>query len=323
VAAAAASGSGVEDLAKRLLAGDRRALARVITLIEDGTPEGREALRLLYRRTGHAHTVGVTGAPGSGKSTLVYALARELRSRGRSVGIVAVDPSSAFSSGALLGDRIRMQELASDSGVFIRSMATRGFLGGIAATTPGVVAVLDAAGKDVVIIETVGAGQDEVDIAAAAQTTVVVNTPAAGDDVQAMKAGLLEAADVLVVNKTDLPGTDALVAQLNAALTLAPSSVPPVPILKTVATAREGIVELADAVAEHRRYLEESDGLERCHLDQARSQVLALLRQRLLGDLLRSPKAADLLERLVEEVARREIDPYTAADRLVARPKRR
>jgi LAO/AO transport system kinase len=318
VAAAAASGSSVEDLTKRLLAGDRRALARVITLVEDGTPEGREALRLLYPRTGRAHTVGVTGAPGSGKSTLVCALAREIRSRScsRSVGIVAVDPSSAFSRGALLGDRIRMQELASDPGVFIRSMATRGFLGGIAATTPGVVAALDAAGKDIVIIETVGAGQDEVDIAAAAQTTVVVNTPAAGDDVQAMKAGLLETADVLVVNKADLAGADTLVAQLNAALTLAPAEGLPVPVLKTVATACEGIAELADAVAEHRRYLEESDGLERCHLEQARSQVLALLRRRLVDDLLRSPKAAALLERLVEEVACRQIDPYTAADRL-------
>lgn len=318
MAAAAASASSVEDLTKRLLAGDGRALARVITLIEDDAPEGRQALRLLYPMTGRAHTVGVTGAPGSGKSTLVYVVARELRGRGRSVGIVAVDPSSAFSHGALLGDRIRMQELASDTGVFIRSMATRGFLGGIAATTPGVVAALDAAGKDVVIIETVGAGQDEVDIAAAAQTTVVVNTPAAGDDVQAMKAGLLETADVLVVNKADLPGADTLVGQLSAALTLAPAAVPPVPVLKTVATASEGVAALVDAIEGHRRYLEESDGLERCHLEQARSQVLALVRHRLLDDLLRSPKAEELLRRLVEEVARRQIDPYTAADRLAA-----
>lgn len=315
MAAAAASASPIDDLTERLLAGDRRALARVLTLIEDGAPEGREALRILYSRTGGAHIIGVTGAPGSGKSTLVFALTLEFRARGRTVGIVAVDPSSAFSRGAVLGDRIRMQDLASDRGVFIRSMATRGFPGGIAATTPGVVAALDASGKDVVIIETVGAGQDEVDIAATAQTTVVVNTPSAGDDVQAMKAGLLEAADVLVINKADLPSADALAAQLSAAFAAAPGA--GVPILQTVATTSEGVAALADAVEAHRQHLEKSGGLERCRLEQARNQVLALLRHRLLDGLLRSPKAAGSLERLVEQVACRQTDPYTAVDRLL------
>ena len=200
-----ASGT-VAELVERLLAGDRRALARVISYVEDATAEGHEALRLLYPRTGRAHTIGITGSAGSGKSTLVGALTRELRSRGRTVGIVAVDPSSAFTQGALLGDRIRMQELTADREVFVRSMASRGFVGGLAVNTSEVVAVLDAAGKDVVLIETVGAGQDEIEIAGAAQTTVVVNTPGGGDEIQTMKAGLLEVADVLVVNKADLRG---------------------------------------------------------------------------------------------------------------------
>jgi len=305
--------SAVKELVRRLLEGDRHALARVISHVENGDPEGHQALVLLYPRSGRAHTVGVTGPPGSGKSTLACALAREFRSRRRSVGIVAVDPSSAFTQGALLGDRIRMQELTADPEVFVRSMATRGFLGGLAATTGEVVAVLDAAGKDVVLIETVGAGQDEVDIAGAAQTTVLVNTPATGDDVQTMKAGLMEVADVLVVNKADLSGAETLAHQLTSMLSLSPPTDRSPPVLKTVATEGEGIGELADAVEEHRRYLEGSDGLERHRLDQARRQVLALVRHRLVEDLLRRSGSEERLEELVRAVARRDSDPHSAA----------
>ena len=204
----------VEDLVERLLAGNRRALSRLLTVIENDAAEGRRALRLLYPRSGRAHTIGLTGAAGSGKSTLSAAMAREVRRRGRTLGIVAIDPTSPFSQGALLGDRIRMQDLTSDPEVFLRSMATRGNMGGLAPATAGVVTALDAFGKDAVIVETVGAGQDEVDVAVMADTTVVVLTPGAGDDVQAMKAGIMEIADILVVNKCDLPNADLFARQL-------------------------------------------------------------------------------------------------------------
>jgi LAO/AO transport system kinase len=302
---------------RQVLAGERRALARVISLVENGEPEGHEALRLLYPRTGRAHTIGLTGGSGSGKSTLAGALAREFRRRERSVGIVAVDPSSPFTHGALLGDRIRMQELTSDPEIFLRSMATRGSLGGLAPATSQVVAVLDAAGKDVVIVETVGAGQDEVEIAGAAETTVVVNTPGTGDDVQALKAGILEIADVLVVNKSDQPAADRLVQQLQALVTRGAGEERGVPVLMTVAITGEGVPELADAVDEHRRYLRESGRLERHRLVQARHQVLALARHELLARVLRATEENGRLDELVDAVARRDLDPYSAARRLI------
>jgi len=306
----------VEALVQQVLAGERRALARVISLVENGEPEGYEALRLLYPHTGRAHSVGLTGASGSGKSTLAGALARELRRRQRSVGIVAVDPSSPFTHGALLGDRIRMQELTSDPEIFLRSMATRGSLGGLASATAQVVAVLDAAGKDVVLIETVGAGQDEVEIAGAAETTVVVNTPGTGDDVQALKAGILEIADILVVNKADQPGADTMVHQLQALVSRG-SDEHGIPVLKAVATSGDGVAELVDAIDGHRRYLRESGQLERHRLAQARHQVLALARHELLARVLRATEENGQLDALVGAVAQRDLDPYSAARRLI------
>ena len=225
-----------EELVRRLLAGERRALARAISLVEDGTTVGHLALALLYSHTGRAHTVGITGGSGTGKSTLTGALALEFRRRGRTIGVVAVDPTSPFSHGALLGDRIRMPELARDPEIFVRSMATRGELGGLASATAEVVAVLDAAGKELVLIETVGAGQDEVEVASTAETTVVVLTPGGGDGVQAMKAGIMEVADILVVNKADLPGADAVVSQLQAMTAMDARGGPGTPVLETVAT---------------------------------------------------------------------------------------
>ncbi|MCI0890350.1 MAG: methylmalonyl Co-A mutase-associated GTPase MeaB [Chloroflexi bacterium] len=313
----AATANGAAGLVERLLAGDRRALARVVTLVENRTAEGREALAKLYQHTGNAHIVGITGGSGTGKSTLTNALALELRTRDRTVGIVAVDPSSPFTHGAILGDRIRMQELTKDPQIFLRSMATRGEIGGLAATTSDVASVLDAAGKDVVIIETVGAGQDEVEIASAAETTVVVLTPAGGDDVQAMKAGIMEIADVLVVNKADLPGADSLKGLLLAATTSASRGRLETPILTTVATKREGITELADAMEEHRQRIVRSGEREGLRLERARRQILALLRQRLLDEALRAPSRDGSLEELVRGVAERRLDPDTAATRLI------
>jgi len=306
---------GVEEIVRRLLAGDRRALARVISWIEDCADEGAQASCLLYGHGGRAHTVGVTGAPGSGKSTLVCAMTQELRRRGRTVGIVAVDPSSAFTHGALLGDRIRMQELTADEGVFLRSMASRGQLGGLAPKTAEVMAALDAAGKDVVIVETLGAGQDEVDVAGAAQTTIVLNVPGSGDDVQAMKAGLLEAADILVVNKADTPNASRVAEQLHAALCLSPVQCD-VPVLLTVATTGEGVSALVDAVEAHGRLLAESGALERQRVDQARRQVTAALRDLLFDSALSDESARARLDEAVRAVAARELDPRSAARKL-------
>jgi LAO/AO transport system kinase len=237
--------------------------------------------------------------------------------RGRTIGIVAVDPSSPFTRGALLGDRIRMQELTRDPEVFVRSMATRGELGGLAPMTAEVVDVLDAAGKDIVVVETVGAGQDEVEVASAAETTLLVLTPAGGDDVQAMKAGVMEVADLLVVNKADLPGADALAAQLTAVASQATRGRLDVPILRTVATKGTGIAELADAIEEHRRRLQSSGELELLRFDRARRQLLALARQQLLAAVLRATERDGRLDALVRAVAARELDPYAAARRLI------
>jgi LAO/AO transport system kinase len=305
------------ELAERLQNGDRRALARAVTLVENGDPKGREALAAVYGKTGRAHIVGITGAGGAGKSTLTNALALEWRKRGKTVGVVAVDPSSPFTRGAILGDRIRMQELSKDPEVFVRSMATRGELGGLAAMTADVVAVLDAFGKDVVIVETVGAGQDEVEVASMAETTVVVLTPAAGDDVQAMKAGIMEVADVLVVNKADLPNADALLGQLTTAVSQASRGKLETKVLATVAAKKEGIVELTDAIEEHRERLERSGERERLRADRARRHTLARARERLLADALAGPRADGSLDALVASVAARDLDPYAAVERLL------
>jgi LAO/AO transport system kinase len=309
------------DITQRLLDGDRRALARVVTLIENGAPEVRQILATLHTHGGHAHVVGVTGSPGAGKSTLVMQLARELRRREQRVGIVAVDPSSPYSGGAILGDRIRMQELAGDPKVFIRSMASRGSLGGLAASTRDVVRALDAAGFDTIIIETVGAGQAEVEIVRAAQTVLVVTVPGMGDDIQAIKAGILEIADIFVVNKADRPGADQTASELRMLLSLDSHKHERawrVPIIKTSAVTGDGIAELADKLAAHLTALRESGQLAARSGQQARSEMLALLHQALLariGDTV-SP---DEWNRLIDEVVRRETDPYAAADRIARR----
>ena len=305
----------MDDIVERFLRGDRRALARIISRVESQGAEGRGYLREIFPHSGKTHTIGITGGAGSGKSTLVGALATEYRKRGKTVGIIAVDPSSPFTLGAILGDRIRMQSLTLDDGVYIRSMASRGALGGLAPSINDVVAVMDAFGFDYVLIETVGAGQDEVEIAGTALTTILVNNPGTGDDIQAMKAGIIEIADILVVNKADHPGADALVGQLQALLALSPPGMRRPPILKTIALKGEGLEAVADAVADHRAYLAESGELERQRAIDARHQVLSVARAILLARIQQA-MPGDALDALVLRVADRQIDPHSAAEEL-------
>ena len=300
------------ELEQRLLAKDRRALARVLSWVESGDQRGREMLRALYPRSGRARTIGLTGSPGAGKSTVTNELAKAFRQRGQSVGIVAIDPSSPYTMGAILGDRVRMTELYSDSEVFIRSLASRGALGGLSAATQDVVHVLDAYGKDVILIETVGAGQDEVDIAGAAQTTVLVNTPNMGDEVQTLKAGIMEIADVLAVNKSDLPGADRMVSALKALLSLNPDRGWDPPVVRVVATQGEGTKKLVEACDAHFDELQTSGRLEAAELERARQQITALARANLLNQL-HTEAGEERLSRLANDVAARVADPHTAA----------
>ena len=314
--------SRATELAETAMAGDRGALARLLTAVENRTPVAEAALRRLYPVAGKAHLVGITGPPGSGKSTLVAALIGVVRAAGRAVAVVAVDPSSPITGGALLGDRVRMQSYAGDPDVFIRSMASRGHAGGLASTTTAAAAVLDAAGFDLVLIETVGTGQSEVEVAAAADTTVVLEAPEMGDEVQAIKAGLLEVADLVVVNKGDKPGAQRTAAQLRAMLVPTVARTPtdrPTPkrpeVMVTTASTGEGVPELLEALDRHRASAREveSGGARRA---RAEAQVWAILGERLRASLV-APERAASTEAILEEVAAHRLDPFAAADRLL------
>jgi len=302
------------------LAHDRRALARLLTALEDPPVGAGAALHALYDARGHATCIGVTGQPGAGKSTLVAALTLELRRRGQSVGILAIDPSSPLTHGALLGDRVRMQALAGDPGVFIRSLATRGGHGALATGLLDALAALDAFGMDVVLIETVGAGQDEVDIATVADTVVVVEIPGAGDGIQAIKAGILEVADVYAVNKADLPGADATAAHLRFALGLAPAGDWSPPVLLTVASTGAGVPELAEAIATHGRHLAATGAGERRRRARARFHVTTLAERVALRNLHRHWAETGALDRAAATVTAGEADPHEAAHRLLGEP---
>ncbi|MBI3049568.1 MAG: methylmalonyl Co-A mutase-associated GTPase MeaB [Acidobacteria bacterium] len=288
-----------------------------MSLVEDETPAGAELLRALFARTGRAFLVGVTGPPGAGKSTLVDRLTMIAREEGKAVGVIAVDPTSPFSGGAVLGDRVRMGRHASDAGVFIRSMATRGHLGGVARTTGDVSLILDAAGKDVIFIETVGVGQDEVDIARTADVTIVVLVPGTGDEVQALKAGIMEIADIFVVNKADREGAERLVQAIAANQALqayAPEEWRP-PILKTVATTGEGVAELWGSIAQYRTRVATSDRRRRARYEQ---RLHELLSRAFLTHLERTLPPGEL-DRVVGRIAAGEVDPYSAAAELMNR----
>jgi LAO/AO transport system kinase len=307
------------ELATAILTGDRRALARLITQIENGRPEARASVAALYPKAGRAQLIGVTGAPGTGKSTLVNELARWYRSNNLTVAVIAVDPTSPFTGGAILGDRIRMRDLAGDPGVYIRSMATRGSLGGLAWATAEAAGVLDAAGFDRVLIETVGAGQSEVDIAQLAHTTLVVEAPGLGDDVQAIKAGILEIADILVVNKADQPNAAETVRALRAMLSLAhpaPGALP-VAICETVASESKGVAELVVAIDAHTAHWQRNGHLGERTAARARRQVELTLRERLYQNFMNKNGSHDKIGAAVEAVVRRELDPYSAVEQLL------
>jgi LAO/AO transport system kinase len=295
----------------------RRELSRLISVLEAGGPAACAALREIYPRAGRAHVVGLTGPPGSGKSTLAGALAREYRRRGERVAILAVDPTSPYSGGALLGDRVRMPDLAADEDVFVRSMASRGALGGLALAAANVAAALDAAGYSRILIETVGVGQDEVEVARTAQTTVVVTVPGLGDEVQALKAGLLEVADVLVVNKADRPEADQARAELLLLQSLAPAAAWQPPVLDTIAVRGQGVPELVEALEAHHAYLERSGEGARRARERARSAVLAAARAQLLA-ALEQAAAAERWESCWEAVAAHRRTPDDVAAELLS-----
>jgi len=305
------------DLVTEVLAGSSQAAARLISVIENNGDNAPGVLRALFPHTGRAHIVGITGPPGSGKSTLVDAAVRGLRAQGRRVGVVAVDPTSPFSGGALLGDRIRMQDHSTDPEVFVRSMATRGSLGGLAPATSQAVSVLDAWGAAVVFIETVGTGQAEVDVVSAADTIVVVTIPGLGDGVQSLKAGIMEIGDLFVVNKADRPDVDRAVTEIKMALGLAAQTGWPPPVLMTTATTGKGVAEVLAAIADHRRYLDDTGGLAARRQSRWRREIIRIAEARLRARYLDAAAAA-ILDDLVRRVAAGELDPHEAAERLLA-----
>ncbi len=305
------------DLVERVLRGDARAIGRAISAAENDAPGNEELLGALYRRTGRAYVLGMTGPPGAGKSSLVDGLVRLLRARGLTVGVLAVDPSSPFTGGAILGDRIRMQAHAYDRGVYIRSMSARGHLGGLAEATNKAAHVLDAAGKDVVIVETVGVGQSELEIAGTADTTVVVLTPASGDMVQMLKAGILEVADLFVVNKADMEGAGRLARDLRTTLNMGEHGEWIQPIVQTQATASVGLDTLWAEAERHQAFLWKGDRLRERRRARLRVEILDLVTLRVRARLLDDMRGRGELEGLLDQVGARELDPYAAANTIM------
>jgi len=306
------------NLLDNFFKGDVRALSRIITLVENRSPESLELMQRLFPKAGKAQVLGLTGRPGSGKSTLVDRLATAYRKKGNTLAVIAVDPSSPFTGGAILGDRIRMQTPGTDPGVYIRSMATRGHLGGLATATADVATVLDAAGKNPIIVETVGVGQDEIDIVKLADISIVVLVPGMGDDIQALKAGIMEIGDIFVINKCDRPGVEKMERAILAMLSLAhrPDDWQPI-IVKTVATEGEGIDELIAAIEQCRSFLQSSPARLEKKKDAARQRLITLLQERLLKTTVEKALPDGKFDSVVEQIANRQQDPYSVVDEII------
>jgi LAO/AO transport system kinase len=305
----------IEETAKGILAGDQRSIARAITIVENNDANAAKLVSAIYSNTGHAHVIGITGPGGSGKSTLIEKIVREYRKQHKTVGVVAVDPTSPFTGGAFLGDRIRMQELSTDEGVFIRSMASRNCLGGIAKATKYAIKILDAAGRDIILVETVGAGQSEVEIIKVAQTIVVIHAPGLGDEIQAIKAGLMEIADIFVINKADRENADKAVTDIQAILQMNDKEKPwKTPILKTVALTGEGVPQLVEKLEAHKQFLEKKT--ERSLL-RAEAELTEALKEKAVSTIINELKNKEEFEELLHEIIERRTDPYTAAEQLL------
>src|SRR5438874_4254001 len=307
-------------LADAILAGRYRALGRAISMVERDDPEAERLLADIYPSTGRARIIGITGSPGAGKSTLVASMTKHYRKQGKKVGIIAVDPTSPFTGGAILGDRIRMADLYTDRGVFIRSMATRGFMGGLAKATNDVVDLLDACGFEVVIVETVGVGQDEIDVIRTVQSNIVMLVPGMGDDIQAIKAGIMEIGDIFVVNKADRPGADRTVTEVTMMMSLVEEHgewVPP--IVKTVASQSKGIEELDAAIDKHRAYIESSGELDRRNRERVRIRIETMLKEKFMNRLMGKTITRADYEQLLDDVLRKKGNPHDAAQGLLAR----
>jgi len=308
-----------EEIAKGVLGGDRRSIAKAITIIENGTPEARELVARIFPHTGKAHIIGLTGAGGAGKSTLIEKIVREYRRKGKTMGVIAVDPTSPFTGGAFLGDRIRMQNLTTDEGVYIRSMATRNYAGGISKATRDAAKILDAAGKDIVIVETAGAGQSEVEIVKVAQTVVVMHAPGLGDEIQAIKAGIMEIADIFVVNKADRENANKTAIDIQAMLHMCnkKSGWKP-PVLKTVALTGEGVPELIEKLEEHRCFLEcDTEGRENLLKTKAEAELLEAIKERISRAVVDQLKREGKLDEILREIVEKKVDPASAAEKLV------
>jgi len=307
----------IEEIVQGVLNGDRRSIARAITIIENNTAETQKLIASIYPHTGKAHIIGITGPGGSGKSTLIEKIIRKYRQRGKTVGVIAVDPTSPFTGGAFLGDRIRMQELSTDQGVFIRSMATRNYMGGIAKATKDAVKVLDAAGKDIVIVETVGAGQSEVEIIKVAQTIVVICAPGLGDEIQAIKAGMMEIADIFVVNKADRENADKALMDIQAMLQLNNKEKAwKTPILKTAALTGKGVLQLVEKIEEHKHFLEKELERKRSR-EKAEAELTEAIKEKVAASIIENLKREGKFEEFLQKILEKEMDPASAAETIL------